>query len=36
MLFEAFKHKYHLKFGHEASLVCVIGVIISAIYAAKG
>ena len=36
MLFEAFKHKHHLKFGHEASLVCVIGVIISAIYAAKG
>ena len=32
MLFEAYKHKHHLKFGHEASLVCVIGLIISAIY----
>lgn len=32
MLFEAYKHKHHLKFGHEASLVCVIGIIVSAIY----
>ena len=31
MLFEAFKHKHHLKFGHEASLVCVIGILISAL-----
>ena len=32
MLFEAYKHKSGLKFGHEASLVCVIGVAISALY----
>jgi len=32
MLFEAYKHKAGLKFGHEASLVCVIGVAISAAY----
>lgn len=36
MLFEAYKHKHHLKFGHEASLVCLIGIICSAVYAAKG
>ncbi len=35
MLFEAFKHKHHLKFGHEASLVCVIGIAISALNAGK-
>ena len=32
MLFEAFKHKQGFKFGHEASLVCVVGVGISALY----
>ena len=32
MLFEAYKHKSGLKFGHEASLVCVVGVAISALY----
>mmetsp|Transcript_41009 Transcript_41009/g.53750 ORF Transcript_41009/g.53750 Transcript_41009/m.53750 type:complete len:104 (+) Transcript_41009:41-352(+) len=32
MLFEAYKHKSGLKFGHEASLVCVIGILISAVY----
>jgi NhaP-type Na+/H+ or K+/H+ antiporter len=31
MLFEAYKHKKDLKFGHEASLVCVVGLAISAI-----
>ena len=36
MLFESLKHKYHWKFGHEASLVCVLGVLISAIYTFKG
>ena len=36
MLFEAYKHKAGLRFGHEASLVCVIGVIISAIYMSYG
>lgn len=33
MLFEAYKHKNNLKFGHEASLVCVIGILISALFA---
>ena len=32
MLFEAYKHQKGIRFGHEASLVCVIGIIISAIY----
>ena len=32
MLFEAFKHKHHLKFGHEASLVSLTGLLISGIY----
>lgn len=32
MLFEAYKHQAGLRFGHEASLVCVIGIIISALY----
>ena len=32
MLLEAFKHKYHWKFGHEASLVIVVGIIISGFY----
>ena len=36
MLFEAYKHKKNLKFGHEASLVCVIGIAISAIYTSMG
>lgn len=31
MLFEGYKHEKHLKFGHEASLACVVGLIISAI-----
>ena len=31
MLFEAYKHKKDLKFGHEASLVCVVGLAVSAI-----
>ena len=26
MLFEAYKHKKGLKFGHEASLVCIVGI----------
>ena len=29
MSFEAYKHKHHLKFGHEASLVTLIGFAIS-------
>ena len=32
MLYEAFKHKYHWRFGHEASFVVIIGVLISGIY----
>ena len=32
IIFEAYKHGSHLKFGHEASLVCVLGIIISALY----
>lgn len=36
MLFEAFKHKKGWRFGHEASLVCVVGTIISAIYMYTG
>jgi len=36
MLFEAYKHKNNLKFGHEASVVCIIGISISAIYMSKG
>ena len=31
MLFEAYKHKKDIKFGHEASLVCLVGLAISAI-----
>ena len=31
MLFEAYKHKYEIKFGHEASLVCLVGLLISAL-----
>jgi len=31
-VFEAYRHSAGVKFGHEASLVCVIGVIISALY----
>lgn len=30
MLFEASKHKYGLTFGHEASLVCLTGLAVSA------
>ena len=33
MLFEAYKHKNHWKFGHEASFVCVVGILISGFYA---
>lgn len=29
MFFEAFKHKYHLTFGHEASMITLVGFIIS-------
>ena len=29
MLFEACKHKWHWSFGHEASLVCAVGLVIS-------
>jgi hypothetical protein len=29
MIFEALKHKYHFSFGHEASLVCSVGLVIS-------
>ena len=38
MGFEAFKHKHHIRFGHEASLVTLLGFGISAcfIYAGKG
>jgi len=32
MLFEAMKHKFHWKFGHEASLVCTVGLLISYIF----
>lgn len=32
MLFEAWKNKYSIKFGHEASLVCSLGLVISAIF----
>ena len=32
MLYEAFKHKYHWRFGHEASFVVIVGVLISGIY----
>lgn len=35
MLFEAFKHKNHWKFGHEASFVVVVGIIISGFYTTK-
>ena len=31
MLFEASKHKYGLVFGHEASLVCLTGLAVSAV-----
>ena len=31
MLFEASKHKYGLTFGHEASLVCLVGLAASAV-----
>lgn len=33
MLFEAFKHKNHWKFGHEASFVVIVGIVISGFYA---
>lgn len=36
MLFEAHKAKKRLIFGHEASLVCVIGVCISGLFMYKG
>ena len=36
MLFEAYKHKKGLKFGHEASLVCIVGISISALYVSNG
>ena len=38
MGFEAFKHKHHIRFGHEASLVTLVGFGISFgfIYAQKG
>lgn len=36
MLFEAHKAKKRLIFGHEASLVCVIGVSISGLFMYKG
>ena len=32
MLFEAIKHKRHWKFGHEASFVCVVGMLVSFVY----
>ena len=32
MLYEAYKHKNHWKFGHEASFVVIVGVLISGIY----
>jgi len=28
-MFEAFRHKHHLKFGHEAALVATLGLIFS-------
>ena len=31
MCFEAYKHKKDIKFGHEASLVCLVGLAISAL-----
>ena len=38
MGFEAFKHKHHIRFGHEASLVTLLGFGISLgfLYAGKG
>lgn len=35
MGFEAFKHKHHIAFGHEASLVTLVGFIISYIFLAS-
>ena len=32
MLYEAYKHKHHWKFGHEASFVVIVGIIISGFY----
>ena len=36
MGFEAFKHKHNISFGHEASLVTLVGFIISYIFLATG
>ena len=36
MVFEAQKHKHRIKFGHEASLVCVLGLLISFFYMQSG
>ena len=38
MAFEAFKHKHHIRFGHEASLVTLVGFGISLgfVFAGKG
>ena len=36
MLFEAYKAKNNVKFGHQASLVCLVGICISAMYMGKG
>ena len=36
MMFEAFKHKNNMTFGHEASLVTLIGFGISYAYQAAG
>lgn len=36
MMFEAFKHKGNISFGHEASLVTLIGFGISYAYQAAG
>ena len=35
MLYEAYKHKNHWKFGHEASFVVIIGILISGFYTGK-
>jgi len=36
MVFEAHKHKKRIIFGHEASLVCIIGIGISGLFMYKG
>ena len=35
MLYEAYKHKNHWRFGHEASFVVIVGVLISGLYTTR-